>query len=367
METNNYITSRKYAAGLITLTILFGCASAVNAGDRSRVGDRTSGQEQCPFVAGQYYNFPETASSSLFSDADHDRISCDDNEFCTLSRIFDEETGYHAVVTLEQPGPDTIVFRRGAVEVVKTMASGDFVCNGGSISLSESEPGEQDSVRHLTHLTLDADGSLIARVGLFTSGPGMEVNGPAPLVFSGSAWLRFEAIDERNRKDWLDPVSIRDYLGSTYADLSIPTRDDAWNEICESVNRDRFNSSSPRMEYAWWYQESVWEFRHTWSESLLQALHRGGIRPDNKVAYMWLELAGKEYERLLGGGSFSLDTSAAKRLLTESMTPAEVATAQEMARNWTPANCSFEDGLKENPANHLMADGNTPTKLGLAG
>ncbi len=300
-------------------------------------------QGQCPFVAGRYYNFPEIASASIFSNASHDSVSCADNEFCTLSRIFDEETGYHAVVELEQPEPGTIIFRRGQDVVTKTMASGDFVCDGGSITLSESEPGEQDTVRHLAQISPDKDGALIARVGVFTPGPELEIRGPAPLVFSGSAWLRFEEVDDRNRKDWKDPVAIREYLGSTYTAASAPTLGATWARLCVAVNRDRIATTMHKAEYAWWYQESVWEYSETWSNSLRQALHAHGIRPDNTMAYMWLELAGKEHQRFLGNGTFTLDTRIAKQTLAESMTLSDINIAEQMARNWTPGDCSHGD------------------------
>ena len=345
MENVNYSTTGETIAGLLVLAIMSGCASMGAQAGTGRTADRAPAHAQCPFVAGRYYNFLETASSSIFSDAEYDSISCADNEFCTLSRIFDEETGYHAVVELEQPDPGTIIFRRGTDEIVKTMASGDFDCNAGSISLSESEPGEQDTVRHLTQLTTDQDGSLIARVGLFTPGPDLEMDGPAPLIFAGSAWLRFEGVDEKNRKDWMNPVSIRSYLGSTYTNRSAPTMNDEWHKICEAVNRDRFYSSTPRMEDAWWYQESVWEFSEVWSNSLRQALHVQGIRPDNTIAYMWLELAGKEYRRLLGSGSYSLDTGSEKAALAESMTRTEIERAEQLALAWQPGDCSVADNM----------------------
>ena len=61
-----------------------------------------------------------------------------------------------------------------------------------------------------------------------------------------------------------------------------------------------------------------------------------GVPEDNVRAHMWLSLSGAQAAQIAGAQKLTRDAQEMRDTLARKMTPAQIAEAQELAREWTP-------------------------------
>ncbi len=102
----------------------------------------------------------------------------------------------------------------------------------------------------------------------------------------------------------------------------------AWNWLCFAANA---GYSKAQVEVGWWHRSSSWDNWGDRNEDGLELLRKVGVRPDNRIAYMWYTLA-----VATGGESTRI---ARDYYVAELLTDVEISQAEQMARDWKPGDC----------------------------
>jgi hypothetical protein len=99
---------------------------------------------------------------------------------------------------------------------------------------------------------------------------------------------------------------------------------DAWKWLCKIANE---SNGEAQTQVGYWQRTSVWQLS---GDDRINSLEDIGIKPDNRVAYMWYTLADSN------GDSTS---NAQREYIIADMTPDEIVQAEQMVRDWKPGDC----------------------------
>ncbi len=102
----------------------------------------------------------------------------------------------------------------------------------------------------------------------------------------------------------------------------------AWNWLCLAANA---GYSKAQAEVGSWHRSIDRDDSSYLNDNRLELLRKVGVRPDNRIAYMWYTLATSN------GDESTL--YARDYYLAELLTDSEVAQAEQMVRDWTPGDC----------------------------
>jgi hypothetical protein len=114
----------------------------------------------------------------------------------------------------------------------------------------------------------------------------------------------------------------------------------AWGILCKIAN-DGYGKAQSEVGY--WHKSSAWSAWKGTANNRLPWLKEIGIEPNNRIAFMWYELA------VLNGDSTAV---AGRGYVAADMTAEEIAQAEQMVRDWKPGDCPSAE-------NRLGAPGET--------
>lgn len=102
---------------------------------------------------------------------------------------------------------------------------------------------------------------------------------------------------------------------------------EAWGILCKIANESYGKAQS---EVGYWHKSSAWSAWKGTANNRLPWLKEIEIEPNNRIAFMWYELA------VLNGDSTAV---AGRGYVAADMTAEEIAQAEQMVRDWKPGDC----------------------------
>jgi TPR repeat protein len=106
----------------------------------------------------------------------------------------------------------------------------------------------------------------------------------------------------------------------------------AWNWLCSAANA---GYSKAQAEVGFRHRSSSWDAWRGWNENGLELLRKVGVRPDDRIAYMWYTLAVSTGDRST--------RNARDYYVAKLLTNVEISQAEQMARDWKPGDCPSEE------------------------
>lgn len=102
----------------------------------------------------------------------------------------------------------------------------------------------------------------------------------------------------------------------------------AWRWLCVAANGGYANAQA---EVGLWHGTARWDAWKGWNEAGLERLREAGVRPDDRLAYMWYTLA------ISAGDDAARATR--DRHIAQRLAPHDITRAERMARDWKPGEC----------------------------